>query len=89
METHEKIIYKEIMALGFKSEEQNDSVYEAQYGFPYCIIEKQLTKKLYLDWEKETQLCWLVRIDENWNVKKRIPVANLETLKQIVDFFTD
>ena len=86
---HEKISYKEIKALGFNESKQHDEVYEAQYGFPYVIIEKKLTKKIYLDWEKHSQLCYLVRMDKDENIRKHVPVANLEVLKQIVNFFTD
>ena len=87
----EKIKYCDIMSLNFTEDTQNDSTYFAEYGFDYAIIELDLTKKIYLSWEKETQLCKLVRIDspEDCNIKKTKEVRNLEHLKEIIDFFTD
>lgn len=85
----EKINYDEIMALGFTEEIGSDSVYEAENGYPYAIITKHLTKKIYLDWEKETKLCKMVRIDSHktGNIKAEIGVQNLEDVKILIEFF--
>lgn len=87
----EKIKYSQIMSLGFTEEEVYDKVYFQEYGFPYCIITKKLTKKIYLDWAKETQFAQLVRMkdDKECDIVKRMPIKNLEHLKEIIDFFTD
>jgi len=87
----EKIKYSDIMSLGFTEDIQNDSTYFSEFGFDYAIIERKLTKKIYLDWEKETQLCELVRMDhpDTCNIKKKKKVRDLEHLKEIIDFFTD
>jgi len=87
----EKIKYCEVIALGFTEEVQSDRVYYNQYGFDYCIITKELTKKIYLDWAKETQLCKMVRIDgpKHGNIKAKLPIRNLEHLKEIINFFSD
>jgi hypothetical protein len=86
----EKIKYSDIMNLGFKEVQCNDSVYEKEHGFPYCIITKKLTKVIYLDWQKDTKLCMMVRL---YNVKTgdiaaQLPIENLAHLNVVIDFFT-
>jgi hypothetical protein len=87
----ERIQYHEIIALGFTEIKTNDSVYFQEFGFPYVIITKQLSKEIYLDWEKHTQFCELIRMDKPkvGSISKRYPVKNLAELKTIIDFFTD
>jgi len=86
-----KIKYSDVMSLGFKEQENADESYFNEYGYPYCIITKDLTKKIYLDWAKETQLCELVRMDspKTCNIKKRVQIKSLKQLKEIVEFFKD
>ena len=87
----DRIKYSEIMALGFTEEVIEDRIYFDEYGFDYCIITKDLTKKIFLDWAKETQLCKMVRIDspKHCNIKAELPIRDLEHLKEIINFFTD
>lgn len=87
----EKINYDEIMALGFTEEISEDKSYYAEHGFEYAIINKNLTKKIYLDWEKETKLCEMVRLDspKTGNIKARLPIKNLQHLKDLINFFSD
>ena len=87
----ETIKYSDIISLNFNVDVQDDQVYFDQYGFDYCIITKDLTPEIYLDWEKETRLCEMVRIDsqEDGNIKSRIPIINLGHLKQMINFFSD
>jgi hypothetical protein len=83
---HKQIQYNKIMELGFKEEFHPDSVYFNQNGFDYSIISKDLTKRISLDWEKDTKLCWLYRTDKH-TIVKRVPVVDLEHLEDIIDFF--
>ena len=87
----EKIKYHIIIDLGFTEEIVKDETYFKQFGYDYCIINFNLTDKIYLEWTKETQLCELIRVDDpkKGNILKRIPVNNIEELKYIIDFFTD
>jgi hypothetical protein len=87
----EKINYDEIMALGFTEDMQSDSVYEAKHGYSYCIITKQLTKKIYLDWVKETKLCKMVRLEKpkTGDIGAELPIKNLGHLKEMINFFSD
>ena len=87
----EKIDYDKIMALGFNEQVASDSCYEAEHGYAYCIITKNLTKKIYLDWQKDTKLCKMVRIDspKTGNVKAETPIMNLEQIKTLINFFSN
>lgn len=85
----EKIKYSDIMSLGFTEEPQNDDVYFDKHGFRWCIITKKLTKRVYLNWNKENQLCSMIRINKYHDIKARLPIRNLAHLKEIVDFFSD
>ena len=86
----DKINYSDILELGFTIDAQHDSVYEAEHGFGYCIITKELTKKIYLDWAKETKLCKIVRLKNNkGDIANEKPIKNLNELKGIIDFFLD
>ena len=85
----EKINYDEIIALGFTEEITCDSVYKAQNGYEYSIVTLNLTKTIYIDWEKSTKLCKMVRIDhhKSGNIKAKLPINNLEHLKDLINFF--
>ena len=87
----EKINYSEIMALGFTEEISEDKIYYAEHGYEYCIITKNLTKKIYLDWQKDTKLCEMVRVDspKTGNIKARLPIMNIQHLKELVNFFSN
>jgi hypothetical protein len=85
----EKIKYKDIMDLGFHEQIVHDQVYLNDYGFDYAIITLNLTKKIYIDWNKVTQLAKMVRIDspKTCSIMNEMPIMNLDHLKQLVDFF--
>ena len=87
----ERIHYADVMALGFTSQLVNDDVYFNEYGFDYCIINKNLTPLIYLDWAKETGLCEMCRIDNEQDARivKRLAIRDLYHLKEIVHFFSD
>jgi len=85
----QKINYAEIMDLGFTEEFCHDTVYEAVHGYPYSIITKNLTNKIFLEWEKETKLCKMIRIGnpKKCNVIADMPIMNLAYLKKTIQFF--
>ncbi len=87
----EKIKYIDIIDAGFEVDEQSDDVYFMEHGFSYDIISRELTKKIYLDWEKDTKLCKMIRIDgqKHCNIMAEMPVRDLGHLKELIDFFTD
>lgn len=87
----EKIHYRDIMDLGFNEEICSDSVFFDEFGFDYTIITFKITNKVYLDWDKVTQLCELVRIDspKTCNIKKKMKIMNLNELKKVLEFFSN
>ena len=84
-----KFNYSTIMSLGFKETECSDSVYENEHGYPYCIVNNKLTKKIYLDWEKDTKHCYLVRMSKPkiGEIAKKVQIKSLDELERIIDFF--
>jgi len=84
-----KIKYCDVMALKFKTEVSPDSVYFDEFGYEYEIITKQLTKTIYIDWAKETQLAEMVRgCKKQKDVLNKMPIKDLDHLKQMINFFT-
>ena len=87
----EQIYYEDIMKLGFKEEQVEDEAYYSLHGFDYSIITKKLTKKIYLEWAKETKLCQMIRIDnpKNGIIKAEMPIRDLDHLKEVINFYCD
>jgi len=86
-----KIKYSDVISLGFKEEFHSDKVYFNEYGFDYTIVTLYLTKKIFIDWAKETQECKIVRIDspKTCNIMNEKPIKDLKQLKEIISFFTE
>ena len=85
-----RIWYKDIKRLGFKEDPQTDDVYKDKYGYGYRIVTKQLTRTIYLDWERETGKCYLVRLKKGGkgDVANRMEIMDVESLESIMDFYT-
>lgn len=85
----EKIKYSDIIALGFNETPCNDSVYFDYFGYKYVIIDFNLTKKIYLQWHKDTGFCEMVRIDNkrDCNILGRVQMHSLESVKAIIEFY--
>ncbi len=84
-----KIKYKDIIDLGFKEESVYDQAYFNQYGYDYVIITKKLSKRITLEWAKETQVCEMVRYDSDGFVKGRLVINNVKSIKGIIEFYTN
>lgn len=84
-----KIIYKEIIKLGFTEKIVEDTVYFNEFGFNYVIIKLKLTSKISIYWEKETQLCTMYRIDKKskGNIMAKLKIQDLEDLQGAIRFF--
>ena len=87
----EKIRYCDILNLGFKETFHTDDVYFKKHGYQWSIVQLKLTNKIYLNWEKDTQLVELIRLDnkKDANIMKRVKIKNLEQVEMIIDFYTD
>ena len=83
----ERIKYKDVMSLGFKEEICYDSVYFDEFRFEYAIVTLKLTKRISLDWEKETGFCRMIRCDKEGGILNERKIADVEELRDVVDFF--
>ena len=84
----QKIKYIQVMNLGFEEEESPDTIYFEEFGYPYVIITKNLTKRIAIDWVKETQLAEMVRYDKEGKVLSRLKIKDYNHLREMVEFFT-
>lgn len=84
----EEIDYKVIKDLRFEETESHDEVFFNKYGYPYTIYTKQLTKRVYVDWDQVKRTCEMVRVDKEENILNRLKIDGEDTLKQLVEFFT-
>lgn len=83
----QQIDYSDILAAGFVEEFCEDPVFFGQYGYPYSVITKQLSKRVYLDWEKNTRLCYMLRTDKDECITGRMPIKDLQHLREILNFY--
>jgi|TARA_B110000908_G_C10151892_1_gene401727 hypothetical protein len=85
----EEIEYGDIMALRFSETCGSDKVYEHQYGYAYCIIEKKLTDNVHIEWDKPTRLAKMVRVDHKStnNIVCELPIRDLEHLQGLISIF--
>lgn len=81
---NEQINYEDIIRLKFEVIEANDKVFEKQYGYPYKIFTKKLSKKVSIDWEQTTRLCKIYKQDKDGNILVSMYVSNIETLEDII-----
>lgn len=88
----EQINYSDIIELGFEEKIiDTDKAYFKTHGYSCSIITLKLTGKIYLDWEKDTKLCELIRMNnkKDCDIKARMPVMNYGHLREIISFYTD
>jgi hypothetical protein len=83
-----EIHYKVIKDLKFNEIESYDEVFYKEYGYPYTIYEKKLTKNVYVEWDQPTRTCEMIRIDKECNILNRLKIQDEDTLIQLVEFFT-
>src|SRR5690554_6700576 len=82
-----QIKYKDVMDLGFKRKDLgDDEIFFNKFGFNWFIVTLKLKKGIKAEWNCETRKVELVNY-EGHNVIGRMPVENLEHLKEIIEFF--
>jgi len=85
--TQNKIDYKTVMDLGFERENQTDSVFYDRYGFNWFIVTKKLlSKKIKLDWDCNTHLVTMIRLDKKKNIIGTLYVETLNELECLVKY---
>lgn len=82
-----EIRYKDIIDLGFKSVEISDKVFYDDYGYGYTYFYCQLIKRIGIEWCQVRRTCEMVRYDKEENVKARMPIKDLQHLKEMINFF--
>ena len=84
-----QIFFTDIVDSGFNIQDVEDDVYMKQNGYKYTINTLYLTTEIYLNWDKETKLCQMVRVDNKntQNVVAKMPIKGLNHLKEIIAFF--
>jgi hypothetical protein len=87
MEVQEKINYQDVIDLGFKRSDESDNIFFKQNGFDWFLVTRNLTKRIYLDWDCETHLVQMIRVDKEQTIKGRIYIKNLEEVERVIRFF--
>ena len=82
------INYEDVIELGFKREDMNDSVFEQKNGYGWFLVRKKLYKGILAEWDCETRTVKIVRY-KKIDVKAKIEVEDLEELKKYIKFFTN
>ena len=87
-DTRQRINYGDVVNLGFNIQRESDKVYFDIYGFEYEIITKDLSKRIYIDWDKVDGKAKLVRLDKDKiSIISERPVGNLKHLKELIGFY--
>lgn len=84
--TQQPIDYKDVIALGFLRQDEQDSVFFGQYGFKWFIVEIELTKSVKASWDCNSRLVELIRHKER-SILGRMPIENLQHLKDMLSFY--
>jgi len=90
--------------IGFKVENQNDEVFEKEYGIPFLLARRKLTDyfqydkridnlvkiRIELDWDCLTKTLSMVRYNtEEGDVYGRMPIYTYPEAKAWIDFFNN
>lgn len=81
------ITYKQAIDLGFKRQDQHDSVFFDDNGYDWFLVTMKLAKRVELDWDCQTHDVTMYRYDRDANVKGMIPLENIESVKEMIDFY--
>lgn len=85
--TEQPINYKDVIDLGFLRQQETDHVFFNQYGFDWFIVDMKLQKGLRASWDCNSRLVELIRYDEEKSIKGRMPVIDLQDLKDKLAFY--
>ena len=82
------INYGDVMTLGFKRINEEDSVFYDQNGYDWFRTELKVSKTIYFDWDSETHMVCMIRHIKG-DVKNRLYINDLGILRTLVLFFTE
>lgn len=81
--------YDEVMELGFKRTDQSDPIHFKKHGYDYFIVELEIGKDLYLDWDPQTKKITLNRLN-NWEdceIQSTREIVSSQDLIHVIAFF--
>ncbi len=91
-----KLNYSDVTALGFTTEKDEDQgdfqdAFFKKYGYSHSYIQMDLPHWMFLEWEQETRMCFLVRTVGQGaeQTERKMPIRDLNHLKEVIAFFTD
>jgi hypothetical protein len=84
----ENINYADLMELGFKRINCNDTVWEKIHGYPYFIVQRKLKKRVKLCWDIETHEVEMIKHDKHGTILKRYERLSLPIIKALVEMFS-
>ena len=85
-----RIDYIDVMDLGFEEEFPPDDVFYNKYGYEYSLVTKWVAKDIFLDWDKTTGFCEMIRVKgEGENILGRMPIIDLDHLERMIAFFSE
>ena len=87
MTEQQPINYKDVIALGFLRQQETDHVFFNQYGFDWFIVDMKLQKGLRASWDCNSRLVELIRYDKEQTILGRMPIKDLEHLKETLAFY--
>jgi len=79
--------YKELIKLGFKRFEMNDSVFFDQHGYNAFYMHLKIGNLTFEWWPEKPEQMQLVRYIEH-DVHNRLNFTDIETVKMLIDFLT-
>jgi len=82
------IKYDDCLKLGFKRKEMSDHLFFNQNGYEWFLVSLKINKEICFEWDCETKIVSMVKYKGS-DIKNRRYIENIETLKNIVTFFTD
>lgn len=80
----QEINYQDVIDLGFKRGEMNDSVHQKQYGYDDFWVERKLGKRHTASWENKTRYARVTRHDKGGYIVYTWLVRDLEELKALL-----
>jgi len=84
-----KILYKDLIDIGFERINDHDDVFFDQNGYNYFRVEYVLNKSLYMEWDSETHELMFVRWREkDGTVLNKMSIDSVNAAKILIQFFS-
>lgn len=87
MKPNDGIRYKDVIDLGFKRQDEHDSVFFDDNGYDWFIVTKKVFKRMYLDWDCEEHTVTLYHEDKDHNVEPIETMCTIEEVRKILRIF--